>query len=55
MGQDYVEESKLTIEIKHIKGNIYEIIFTGGVDVNGKPVNGYYKGAVDVYNSSDLK
>ncbi len=55
IGQDCEEESKLTIEIKHIKGNIYEIIFTGGVDVYGKPVNGYYKGAVDVYNSNDLK
>ena len=48
MGQDYVEESKLTIEIKHIKGNIYEIKLTGGVDENGKPVNGYYKGEFDI-------
>ena len=47
-GQEYVEESKLTIEIKHIKGNIYEIKLTGGVDENGKPVNGYYKGEFDI-------
>ena len=48
-GQDYVDKSKLEIEIKHIKGNIYEIKFTGGVDESGKPVNGYYKGAMDIF------
>ena len=48
IGQEYVDESKLIIEIKHIKGNIYEIKFTGGVDENGKPVKGYYKGEFDI-------
>jgi hypothetical protein len=48
-GQGYVEESELVIEIKHISGNIYEIKFTGGVDVRGNPVSGYYKGEVDIF------
>ena len=47
-GQDSVRSSQLVIEIKHIKGNIYEIIFTGGLDEYGNPVNGYYRGAVDI-------
>lgn len=48
-GQEYVEASKLEIEIKHINGNIYEIKFTGGVDERGNSVNGYYKGEVDMF------
>ena len=48
-GQEYVEASKLEIEIKHINGNIYEIKFTGGVDEEGNSVNGYYKGEVDMF------
>ncbi len=53
-GQENVQESKLVIEIKHIKGNIYEIIFTGGVDENGNAVNGYYKGAVDIFEYDSI-
>ena len=49
------ESSNLIIEIKHIKGNIYEIKFTGGIDQHGKTVNGYYKGVVDVYSADNLK
>ena len=56
-GQYNVESSKLEIEIKHICNNIYELKLTGGVDVFGNAVSGYYKGAFDihVYHEADLK
>lgn len=56
-GQEYVESSKLEIEIKHISNNIYELKLTGGVDVFGNAVSGYYKGAFDiyVYHEADFK
>lgn len=53
-GQSSVAESQLVIDIKHIKGNVYEIIFTGGIDENGKTVNGYYKGAVDIFEYDEI-
>ena len=49
MGQNYVQKSKLVIDVKHINGNIYEIEFTGAVDYDGNTVNGRYKGAVDFF------
>ena len=49
MGQNYVQKSKLVIEVKHINGNIYEIEFTGAVDYDGNTVSGYYKGIVDFF------
>ena len=48
-GQNDVTASKLVIEVKHINNNIYEIKITGGVDEYGNSVNGYYKGAISVY------
>lgn len=48
MGQQLVETSQLKIEINHISGSTYEIIFTGGVDEEGNAVSGYYKGKVDI-------
>ena len=48
-GQNDVTASKLVIEVKHINSNIYEIKITGGVDEYGNSVNGYYKGAISVY------
>ena len=49
MGQNYVDKSKLEIEVKRISGKIYEIEFTGAVDYDGNTVSGYYKGAVDYF------
>ena len=49
MGQNYVQKSKLAIEVKHISDNIYEIEFTGAVDYDGNTVSGYYKGIVDFF------
>lgn len=51
-GQDYVENSNLEIEIKHITGEVYEIKFTGGIDESGKPVSGYYKGKIDMFTDN---
>ena len=48
-GQNDVAASKLVIEVKHINSNIYEIKITGGVNEYGNSVNGYYKGAISVY------
>ena len=48
-GQSNIPASQLEIEIKHIKGNIYEIKFTGGIDESGNPINGYYKGVMDKF------
>ena len=49
MGQNYVQKSKLVIEVKRISDKIYEIEFTGAVDYDGNAVNGYYKGTVDFF------
>ena len=48
-GQNDVAASKLVIEVEHFNSNIYEIKITGGVDEYGNSVNGYYKGAISVY------
>ena len=48
-GQNDVAASKLVIEVKHINSNIYEIKITGGVNEYGNSVNGYYKGAISIY------
>ena len=49
MGQNYVQKSKLVIDVKRISDNIYEIEFAGAVDYDGNTVNGRYKGAVDFF------
>ena len=48
-GQANVAESQLVIEIKHVKGKVYEIKFTGGVDEEGNAVSGQYQGIVDIF------